>query len=153
MARVNKFTTGFFVIQNEKNKIGEFEKFARKNLDLNDNASLKHLNTYCELIEKTKSTHDKLALLEVIIMQEAARNSLKEMKFSTVREYIYARSPFYRRDKTSKDIRVIVGMTEFHGTDVAQLYFDESFVKKAKLKIQKAMEKEIAENIKELESL
>lgn len=90
---------------------------------------------------------EKLALLEEIIMQLRSKENLDDIKFSLVREYIYARCPFYRRNKTAKEIRVIVDNIEFWEKYIDNLNDNKDIMNKAKTKLVKAMEKEIEENI------
>jgi hypothetical protein len=83
-----------------------------------------------------------------------AKESLSQIKLSVVRsEYIYARSPFYRRGGSTKDIRVIVGKVDLDGDDLDMLAKDLKFMERAKRKIQTAMDKIIAENRNELTKL
>jgi hypothetical protein len=99
-----------------------------------------------------KSNFEKLAKLEGVIMQMRAKELIsEEVKLSLVRdEYIYARTLFYREDRETKDIRVIVGKTEFHGNNLEELSRDETFMRLAKDKLAKAIDKEIQRNLNEL---
>jgi hypothetical protein len=94
---------------------------------------------------------EQLATLEEIIMQMRIRENLEDIKLSQVREYIYARTPFYRKDKKSKDVRVIVNKVEFYPEsdgNLEILFSDVVFMEKAKYKLVQAMDSEIAENIR-----
>ena len=81
----------------------------------------------------------------------------EEIKLSLVRnEYIYARTPFYRKDKKAKDVRVIVDKIEFHpevGTNIEILIGNEDFMARAKEKLTSAMDSEIKENIRLLKQM
>jgi hypothetical protein len=99
-----------------------------------------------------KTNFEKLAKLEGVIMQMRAKELIaEEVKLSLVRdEYIYARTIFYREDRETKDIRIIVGKTEFYGNDLDKLYRDETFMSIAKDKLAKAIDKEIQRNLNDL---
>ena len=79
--------------------------------------------------------------------------NIDNVKLSLVREYIYARSTFYRNDKESKDIRIIVDKSEFHGTDLHKLVGDKEFMSTAKTKLKRAMEMESDDNIREYKKI
>jgi hypothetical protein len=73
--------------------------------------------------------------------------NLSEIKLSIVRdEYIYARSPFYRRGGSTKDIRVIVGRTDINGDDLNRLSKDIKFMEICQRKIKTAMSAVIQQN-------
>ncbi len=67
-----------------------------------------------DIVKEIGGDYTKLASLEEIIIQMRIREDLSDIKLTQVREYIYARTPFYRKDKKSKDVRVIVDKVEFH---------------------------------------
>ena len=80
--------------------------------------------------------------------------NIKEIKLSIVRgDYIYARSPFFRKGTSTKDVRVIVGRINDHGDDLTLLEKDIQFMESAKRSIQVAMDRQIAENRNELTKL
>ena len=158
MARENKLTEGVFTgIVGTREKISSYDKFLNVNVDL----SVKHsdeLNKYCkkyrDVINKNKVKFQNLAKLEEVIMQLRSKETVMEnVKLSLVREYIYARSLFYREDKGTKDIRVIVGKTEFYGTDLEKLLESPVFMDTAVTKLETAMDKEISENLKLVEDI
>jgi hypothetical protein len=158
MARENKLTEGVFTgIVGTREKISSYDKFLNVNVDL----SVKHsddLNKYCkkyrDVINKNKVKFQNLAKLEEVIMQLRSKETIKEnVKLSLVREYIYARSLFYREDKGTKDIRVIVGKTEFYGTDLEKLLDSPVFMGIAVTKLETAMDKEISDNLKLVEDI
>jgi len=134
--------------------LSQFEQFL--NMDPEESsADLKKLTgTYRNVITTWKSQFDTVALLEETILQMRAKENITEIKLSVVREeYIYARSPFYRRGGSTKDIRVIVGKTDIDGEDLNRLAKDIKFMERAKKKIQVAMNKMISENKNELTKL
>lgn len=80
--------------------------------------------------------------MEEIIMQLHAIDSLAEVKLFVVRDYIYARAPFFRRYNKSKDLRVIVCKTE---SDVTS--FSEDLYKKGLIEIKSRMREIAMKNI------
>jgi hypothetical protein len=97
---------------------------------------------------------EKLATMEEIIMQLRTKENIEEVKLSIVRDYLYARCSFFRRGKTSKDIRVIVDKTEFWEVkNVDDLLNNKEFMDKAIGKLTKAMDSEIKNNIREYSKL
>ena len=113
---------------------------------------VKHCNRYKDFIGMMKTNFEKLAKLEGVIMQLRAKELIaEEVKLSLVRdEYIYARTIFYHEDRETKDIRIIVGKTEFYGNDLDKLSRDETFMTLAKEKLAKAIDKEIQRNLNDL---
>lgn len=153
MPRENKLTEGVFTgIVGTREKISSYDKFLNVNVDLSIKHSpelIKYCKKYKDVITKNKQKFQNLAKLEEVIMQLRSKETLLEnMKFSLVREYIYARALFYRDGKGTKDIRVIVEKTDTVGSDLNLLSKTESFVEKAKRKLEEAMDKEIQENIR-----
>lgn len=151
MGRFNQTIDGVFVdIVGSSNEISQYDKFLNYGKDINTTKDIeRYTKEYQELINQNKIGFWKLAKLEEIIMQLRSKENIDDVKLSLVREYVYARCPFYRKDKTSKDIRVIVDKSEFVGTNVEKLYKDKDFISKAKAKLKTAMEIEIEENINE----
>lgn len=151
MGRFNQTIDGVFVdIVGNSNEISQYDKFLNYGKDINTTKEIERFTReYQELINQNKIGFWKLAKLEEIIMQLRSKENINDVKLSLVREYIYARCPFYRKDKSSKDIRVIVDKSEFVGTNVEKLYKDKDFISKAKSKLKTAMEIEIEENINE----
>jgi len=153
MGRVNKTIEGVFTnIVGNSSEISAYARFINNGEKSKYSKEVNELTTeYTKLVNKNKSLFEQLATLEEIVMQMRIREDLDDIKFSLVREYIYARSPFYRNEKKAKDVRVIVDKIDFHpeamekGVDI--LMKDASFVAKAKEKLGAAMDAEIQENI------
>jgi hypothetical protein len=151
MGRVNKSIEGVFIgIVGTSSEISTYHQFINQS---NDNSS-EELNAltkeYTNMVSEHEQTFEKLALLEEIIMQKRIRENLTDIKLTLVRDYIYARTPFYRKDKKSKDVRVIVDKMEFHPQvdgDVEKLLGNETFMAVAKKKLEDVMDSEITENI------
>jgi hypothetical protein len=156
MSRENRLTGGVFTgIVGTSEKISSYDKFLNVTVDMSQPHSedlVKHCNRYKDFIGMMKTNFEKLAKLEGVIMQMRAKELIsEEVKLSLVRnEYIYARTLFYREDRETKDIRVIVGKTEFYGSNLDELYRDENFMNLAKEKLTKAIDKEIKRNLNDL---
>lgn len=92
---------------------------------------------------------EKMARLEELTLQQrciGTDDNLK-IKLSFLREYVYARCPFYRRDKSTKDIRVIVSRVDIidptnPSPSIDDLEKNEAFMQKAKVKLISAMRDE-----------
>jgi hypothetical protein len=135
-------------------QLSQFEQFLNMNPKESSDELKRLTYTYRNIVTKWKANFDSAALLEETILQLRAKENITEIKLSIVRdEYIYARSPFYRRGGSTKDIRVIVGKTDIDGEDLNRLSKNIQFMERAKRKIQVAMDKIIAENKNELTEL
>jgi hypothetical protein len=156
MGRVNKLTDGVFTgIVGNASEVSTYDRFINLQGDLtNSKESNEFLREYQTVITENKVAFDRLSSLEEIIMQLRSRDSIgDDFKLSIVREYIYARTPFFRRDKGTKDIRVIVGLTEFYGEDTRKLMGNDEFVQKATTKLTDAMNQEISINISQYKKI
>lgn len=152
MGRTNKVTSGVFVdlIGNTK-QISEFDAFLKSDVEHPSDELKIYTQEYQTIFNRTKKTIFKLSKLEEIILQLRSRDSLLDdlIKLSIVREYIYARIPFFRRERGTKDIRIIAGLTEFYGDNMEKLLTNKEFMDKAKEKLIEAMNNEIDYNKKE----
>jgi hypothetical protein len=156
MGRVNKLTDGVFTgIVGNASEVSTYDRFINLQGDLtNSKESNEFLREYQTVITENKVAFDRLSSLEEIIMQLRSRDSIgDDFKLSIVREYIYARTPFFRRDKGTKDIRVIVGLTEFYGEDTRKLMGNDEFVQRATTKLIDAMNQEISINISQYKKI
>lgn len=149
MGRVNKTIEGVFVdIVGTSTKHSSYDTFINNENGQKPSKELNEFVTnYKNIITKQKTVFEKLAKMEEIIMQLRTKENIKDIKLSLVREYIYARCSFYRNDKETKDIRVIVGTTGVWGENVQILLGNEKFMKLVKVNLIKVMEREINENI------
>lgn len=149
MGRVNKSTEGVFTsIVGSSSERSSYSQFISFGDEVNNNEDLREfLRLYNDTVSKHKMDFQMLADLEVIIMQLRAMTNIDDIKLSLVREYIYARCSFFRNDRVSKDIRVIVDNKEFWRSDLMNLIGNTEFMEKAKLKLLSAMTKEVTENI------
>ena len=157
MGRINKTIEGVFVdIVGNSSKLSGYEQFLNQGTSTPSRELSKLTSDYKSLITNHKEVFEQLAALEEVIMQLRIRENLDDIKLSLVREYIYARTPFYRKDKKAKDVRVIVDKIEFHpqvGTNIEILFGNEEFMARAKEKLVQSMDSEIKENIRLLKVL
>jgi hypothetical protein len=109
---------------------------------------------YKHIISKSKTTISKLAGIEEIIIQIRCKNVIdQELRLSLSRNYIYARSIFYRRGNKINDIRIVVGTTEEYEDDLGELINNTAFRDLCILDLTVAMEKEIETNINQVKTL
>ena len=150
MGRVNKTIDGVFIdIVGNDREISCYEQFLNQNA-INSNPLKKLIKSYNDLVQQNIPTFEILALLEEVIIQLRIRHTLDNIKLTLVRDYIYARTPFYRKDKKSKDVRIIVDKIGNQNESINTLYNNKEFMTKAKLKLGQAMDDEINENLKAL---
>lgn len=158
MGRVNKLTDGVFAdLVATSNGTDKYDEFL--NCIDSKSKSLKNLRKEYEIMTgSNKKLFNKLAKLEEIIMQIRAKESMvngrtEELKLSLVRDYLYARYPFYRKGMTTKDIRIIVDKSEFWGEDLNRLTKNKEFMNKAVEKLEKVMNVEIEYNVFEYKNM
>ena len=133
----------------EVNKIIEFITDT-KNIK-NQPQELKVLtDLYEKKVGRIESTLDALSSIEEVILQIRAKETISDIKLSLVRDYVYARSSFYRHNKKVKDIRIIVDRLENFKKPFVDLQSDKKVLAMAKKKLSEAMDIEIVENIKEI---
>jgi hypothetical protein len=155
MGRFNATIDGVFTDLVEVGQVPSYDKFVNYGNDIKPSKELKKITSdYKNLVKVFGPTVEKLATMEEIIMQLRAKENIEEVKLSIVRDYLYARCSFFRRGKTSKDIRVIVDKTEFWEVkNVDDLLNNKEFMDKAIGKLTKAMDSEIKNNIHEYSKL
>lgn len=157
----NKITERVFAAIAETGGVkGAYERFLSidQELGFKESAKLKRLkDNYRILVQDIKTNIKVLAALEEIIIQIRAKEVINsDLRLSLSRDYIYARSTFYRRGNKINDIRVVVGKTtEFgvaplFGTDLDKLIVDPNFRILCKEKLKDAMDKEIEANLNNL---
>lgn len=158
MGRVNKLTDGVFAdLVGTSKEIDKYDEFL--NCIDSKSKNLKNLKKEYEIMTgSNKKLFNKLAKLEEIILQIRAKESMvnggtEELKLSLVRDYLYARYPFYRKGMTTKDIRVIVDKSEFWGDDLDRLTKNNEFMTKAVEKLEKVMSVEIDYNVFEYKNM
>jgi hypothetical protein len=153
MGRVNKLTEGVFTeLVGTSTQISKYDEFIN-NIGVNPSKDLKDLKKdYENMIGQNKINFEKIAKLEEVILQIRSRDSIMtghkdDIKLSLVREYLYARYPFYRKGMATKDVRIIVDKSEFWGEDLNILMKNKEFMSKATEKLVKAMNSDIEDNL------
>jgi hypothetical protein len=157
MGRFNKTIDGVFVeLIGTSDEISDYDKFVNYGKDIKrpSKTLTKYTNEYKSITKKLKSEFEKLGKLEELIMQMRSVEKVDDIRLSMVREYIYARCPFYRMGKQAKDIRVIVDKDEFWPNQtVEQLKLNPEFMEKAIDKLKRAMEQELEITLQEYKKL
>lgn len=156
MPRNNKVTGRVFAeiaeTSRQKGAYDEFLAIDQKN-GFQESEELKKLKEdYRILVHDIKTNINVLACLEEIITQIRAKEAIdSELRLSLSRNYIYARSSFFRKDKKINDIRVVVGKIDEFGNNIEELLKDTTkFRLLCKEKLIEAMDKEINININNL---
>lgn len=109
---------------------------------------------YEDVIHNSINHLKTLALLEEIIIQIRCKEVIdKEIRLSLSRNYIYARSLFYRKDNLINDIRVMVGKIEDWNQKWDTLLTNRHFNIIAKTMLIEAMDREINANINQLNKI
>lgn len=109
---------------------------------------------YKSMISDNFNVLSNLAKVEEIIIQLRCKEAIDtELRLSLSRNYIYARSLFYRRGRAINDIRVIIGKTSEFREGIDVLINDIDFRTICKAVLLNAMEKEITANISNLKLL
>jgi len=158
MPRLQKVTEKVFAeIAETSQKKGAYTTFLDIDnvLAITESGRLHDLKTlYKDLVTEHKDVISTLAALEEIIIQIRCKNRIdEELRLSLSRNYIYARSIFFRRGNQINDIRIVVGTTESHGDDLDTLIEDLGFRGVCITKLSKAMDKEIKSNINQLNTV
>lgn len=155
MPRNNKVTERVFAdIAETRDRKGAYEKFLAidKEMGLQESELLISMKEkYNELASESAEAIKTLAALEEIIVQIRSKQVINsELRLSLSRDYIYARSSFYRKSTAINDIRVVVAKTSEYGDDLDELLKDTNFRILCKQKLIEAMDKEIEKNVTNL---
>jgi len=161
MPKNNKVTERVFADLAETiGEKGAYDRFLAidQEMGLDESATQTAMKSKYAQLAHTRAEDIKcLAAMEEIIVQMRCKQVIEsELRLSLSRDYIYARSTFYRRGKEINDIRVIVGKTTEYGvaplfgTDLDTLLKDKSFRTICHMKLTEAMDKEIEKNVKQL---
>lgn len=113
----------------------------------NEVASDTLLHSYClgftEITKTIMPILNSMEMMEEIIMQLRAIDTLLVVKLFVFGDYIYARAPFFRRNRRSKELRVIICKTESNvNTFSADLY------KKGLIEMKSRMREIVMRNIR-----
>jgi len=155
MPRNNKVTGRVFAeiveTSRQKGSYDEFLAIDQKN-GFQESEILKRIKEdYRILVHDIEANIKVLASLEEIITQIRAKEAIdSELRLSLSRNYIYARTSFYRKDNKINDIRVVVGKADEYGNEISELIRDTNFRILCKEKLIEAMDKEININITNL---
>lgn len=110
------------------------------------------IDTYKTIYDSISSKVEQMSAIEEVLLQQRcmSEENLNNVKLSTLREYVYARCPFYRRNKATKDIRVIVSRIDIIDPEnpnpsLDELYKNKTFMDKATEKLIMAMRSEYEE--------
>lgn len=158
MPRLQKVTEKVFAeIAETPQKKGAYTTFLNIDqvLGLPESEQLTELKTlYGDIVASAKKTVSTLAAIEEIVIQIRCKSVIdSELRLSLSRNYIYARSIFYRRGNQINDIRIVVGTTETFPEPLEELIEDLGFRGVCITKLQNAMEKEIKSNINNLKTI
>ena len=158
MPRLQKVTEKVFAeIAETPQKKGAYTTFLNidKILGLPESEQLTELKTlYADIMANAKKTVSTLAAIEEVVIQIRCKSVIdQELRLSLSRNYIYARSIFYRRGNQINDIRIVIGTTETFGDNLGELIEDFGFRGVCIAKLEKAMEKEIKSNINNLKTI
>jgi hypothetical protein len=155
MPRNNKITERVFAdVAETGSRKGSYDKFLAldQEMGLKESPALTSIKEkYSELAKDCAEDIKTLASLEEIIIQIRCKEVIdSELRLSLSRDYIYARSLFFRRTNKINDIRVVIGKTEEYGDNVDELIKDPNFRVNCKLQLTAAMNREIEKNVTNL---
>jgi hypothetical protein len=166
MGRVNKTTEGVFVnIMGTSSKRSSYDQFITRNPeDFTDRdpryCVADYVRDYSNKVGQLKVDLQQLSDLEVIIMQMRSKSSMGEnITLYTVRDtYVYARCPFFRVDKDTNEVRVLVDNVEFNlnsegQLDLSMLSGNDEFMDKVHKKLSEVMDNEILSNTKDYKKI
>jgi hypothetical protein len=147
----NKLSKGVFteIVETEKKK-SLFNQFITDvSSDNNSQTVNQLLSRYKKLISNYENVFKELALIEESILQIKTRDSVRDIKLYMVRDYIYARTNFFRLGNDFKDIRIIVDKINNYGItedNLSSLLENEKFMDKLTRKLNSVMDNEIKTN-------
>lgn len=158
MPRLQKVTEKVFAeLAETPQKKGAYDTFLEidKILGLPEDELVQEFKgIYKEIVDEQKQYIANLAAIEEIIIQIRCKRVInEEIRLSLSRNYIYARSIFFRRGNQINDIRVVVGTTDEYGDNLKSLMNNQVFLSKCVLKLQEAMNKVINKNVEQLKTL
>ena len=147
----NKLSKGVFteIVETEKKK-SLFNQFIT-DVSSDDNSQTVNqlLSRYKKLISNYENVFKELALIEESILQIKTRDSVRDIKLYMVRDYIYARTNFFRLGNDFKDVRIIVDKINNYGItedNLSSLLENEKFMDKLTRKLNSVMDNEIKTN-------
>jgi hypothetical protein len=112
------------------------------------------LNDYKGFVDEHRKQLERISLVEEIIMQLRTYENITDIRLSNVRNYIYGRCPFYRKDIKTKDVRVVIESSDiWDKLSIKELYDNKEFMKRVKASLREKMSEIIEENIDRLQQL
>jgi hypothetical protein len=155
MGRVNKRTNSAFAdLTGNEREVSAYDIFLNLNNPKEPSDKLLGLiSNYREYIESNRLLIQRIGLVEELIMQLRTYENMDDIKISNIRNYIYARAPFYRKDIKTKDVRVIVDSTDIWNLSLDELNSNEEFMNKAKQALREKMRVVIDRNFELLQEI
>jgi hypothetical protein len=111
------------------------------------------ISDYRQYIESNRLVIQRIGLVEELIMQLRTYENMDDIKISNIRNYIYARCPFFRKDIKTKDVRVIVDSTDIWNVPLDELTSNEEFMDKTREALREKMKVIIDNNLVLLKQL
>ena len=147
---MKKITNGVFtpIIETSSRK-SSFECFIT-NIGTDNGPLLNSLlEQYKEHIYEHEELFNQLAYLEELIIQIKIRENVDEIKLFVVRDYIYARTTFFTKEKERSEIRTIVDrLDKYPNKTIEELNNDPFLMSMVSKKIKTIMDIEIEKNVK-----
>jgi hypothetical protein len=153
---MGKLNNGVFLkVVGDQETIPQWKQFMTEDgTDPNpENGLARFIESYELTVTEIKTDLQKLADLEVIILQARALSNLfGNVKLYTVKDkYIYARTNFYRTDNNINELRVLIDPIDLHfpngGADPEILFGNDDFMKKVYDKLSDTMMLTLRENV------
>jgi len=155
MGRVNKRTKCAFAdLTGSEREASTYDQFLKFNNSKESSLALKgYLKEYKLFIDSNRLEIERIGIIEELIMQMRVYEIMDNIKISNIRNYIYARCPFYRKDIKTKDVRVIVDSTDIWNLSMDELSTNEEFMNKAKKELREKMNVVILNNMVRLQEI
>ena len=154
---MGKLNNGVFLkVVGDQETIPQWKQFMTEDgTDPNpENGLARFIESYELTVTEIKTDLQKLADLEVIILQARALSNLfGNVKLYTVKDkYIYARTNFYRTDNNINELRVLIDPIDLHfpngmTVDPDILFGNDDFMKKVYDKLSDTMMLTLRENV------
>ena len=154
---MGKLNNGVFLkVVGDRETVPQWKQFMTEDQGTDgnpENGLAKFVEAYESTVTEIKTDLQKLADLEVIILQaRALSNLVGNIKLYTVKDkYIYARTNFYRTDNGINELRVLIDPIDLHfpegGVDPEILFGNQDFMKKVYDKLSDSMMNTLRENV------
>lgn len=152
MGKIENLTEGVFTtIVETPNRKSLYEQFIISIGTVKDPLLNELLNQYKEIIYEHEEVFNQLSSIEELILQIKNRGNLDDIKLYQIRDYVYARTTFFKNDGKKNDVRVIVDkLSLYPNKSIEELYQDPIFMNKVFRKIMNIMDNEIEKNMKDV---